>query len=249
VSVGEHQSRIAQRLHLNRIVFGEVVADGGDHARGKTMVVQRNLVLVFAHIAVDDAAADFDEQPGVVKQAVELLAHISVSGRLPERVAEKADPTKAPAGQLFVQGHQHHRLVLSAVAEMVGVGRKSELAPVCWLRRTWHRQDVGAVAVAVLSLRGQAAAQQNQHQPDGFQNAHKWPLFSESGHFNWPSRQSNGAAPSGQKVFQQTGQCLGLVVVHHVPGILDHLDAGLRHGFQAFVVLGQGVGALPPLAQ
>ena len=120
--VREHQARIAQHFHLNRVVLGQPIAYGWDDCRRKTAVVKRHFVLVLAHVAIHDTRSDFDEQAGIVQQIVELLAYVDKSRGLTKRIAEKRHAAKTVARYLLIHCHQHDGFVLRVVVPVVGVG-------------------------------------------------------------------------------------------------------------------------------
>ena len=102
----------------------ELPADPGRDARREAFVVERNLVLVLAHVAVEQPGRPLrvERIPGA--PAVEALAAEDVSARLPERVAEDGAAPDDAVGPLALEPEQDDRLVVGVAREVQRVRRE-----------------------------------------------------------------------------------------------------------------------------
>lgn len=120
----EHDGGRAQDLDLDRQLRGEPVTHGRDDHGREAAEVQRNLVLEFAHIAVDDAGADRGVDLGVCFERMgPVPAGERIGRRLTEGVAEQAEAAKTVVGQLSADADRIDRTVITRVflGPVVGV--------------------------------------------------------------------------------------------------------------------------------
>jgi len=97
VAIGKQNTRGAEQHGLNGRIFFNVIADGWHDGRGEAIVVERDLVLVFAFVTLDKTDRNFGEQLGVACNAIPALAHIDIGGGLAKGVAKHGQATKAIA--------------------------------------------------------------------------------------------------------------------------------------------------------
>src|SRR3954471_23371939 len=78
----QHEAGVAEQIDLEGERAGELPSEGGDDSGRKTVDVERNLVLVLALVAVEQANRPFGVQRVPSAPPVEPLAAERVSARL-----------------------------------------------------------------------------------------------------------------------------------------------------------------------
>ena len=73
VAVGEHQARSAQQNNLCRVFRREGVAHRGNDGGGNAVVVERDFVLIFAFVAIDQTCRDFCKKLRVAQKVLSLI--------------------------------------------------------------------------------------------------------------------------------------------------------------------------------
>ncbi len=104
MSVGKQKAGSPQHHDLHRVLAVEGITHRRNDSRSDAIVVERDFVLVFALIAVDQAARDFGKQLWVAHQAVPLLANVGVGCGLSKRVAKQRQTAKAIARYVAIDG-------------------------------------------------------------------------------------------------------------------------------------------------
>lgn len=124
----KHHGIVAQQVDLGRPAGLELVGQGDDGGRRKTVVVEGHLVLEFTNVAVEQSGGPFKRQGlDAAYAVVHATPGVEVGAGLAKGVAEKNQAIELAVGEFALQAHQQHVLVFAVLMKMIGVGAELPL--------------------------------------------------------------------------------------------------------------------------